>query len=45
MKKGFPDKNANPNTKPTPHRPEEQPSTDSRDWHGLSEDEALRGKK
>lgn len=44
-KKLSPEKNANPNTKPTPNQPENQPSMDSRDGHGLSKEEALRAKK
>jgi len=46
LKKNFPaDKNPNPNTKPIPSRPDDQPSMDSRDGHGLSSEEALRSKK
>ncbi|KJR44339.1 hypothetical protein UF75_5279 [Desulfosporosinus sp. I2] len=44
--KKFPhEKDPNPNTKPIPSRPEDQPSMDSRDVHGLSKEEALRSKK
>jgi len=45
IKKFPPEKNANPDTKPIPSRPEDQPSMDSRDGHGLSKEEALRSKK
>ncbi|WP_282434150.1 hypothetical protein [Desulfosporosinus acidiphilus] len=44
MKKKMPsEKNPNPDTKPAP--PNHQPSMDSRDNHGLSQEEALRAKK
>lgn len=36
---------ANPDTKPSPHSPENAPSWDSRHNHGLSKDEALKAKK
>lgn len=45
MKKKFPDRDSNPSTKPIPHNPSLAPSMDSRDNHGLSKDEALKGKK
>jgi hypothetical protein len=38
-------KDANPDSKPSPHSPENAPSWDSRHNHGLSEDEALKAKK
>ncbi|MHB1653809.1 MAG: hypothetical protein ACYCVD_15240 [Desulfitobacteriaceae bacterium] len=45
MEKKFLGKEANPDTKPTPHKPTDSPSMDSRDNHGLSKDEALQAKK
>lgn len=45
MEKKFPNKAANPDTKASPHTPENAPSWDSRHDHGLSEDEALKAKK
>ena len=45
MIKKFPDRQENPNPKPWPHQPENGPSTDSRDKHGLNKDEALQAKK
>lgn len=45
MEKKFPDRKANPDTQPWPHDKVNSPSTDSRDNHGLTKDEALQGKK
>ncbi|MDA8227625.1 MAG: hypothetical protein M0T74_07960 [Desulfitobacterium hafniense] len=45
MDKKITNKPENPNVKTVTHRPEELPSTDSRDWHGLSESEVIKGKK
>lgn len=36
--------NANPSTKPAPHKPDQSVSDDLRDGHGLSKDEALKSK-
>lgn len=44
MKKN-PKSKANPDLKPAPHRPDQSPSSDSRDGHGLSKDEVLKGKE
>lgn len=44
MDKKFPDKAENPETKPVYHKPDKVPSMDSRDGHGLSKTEALKGK-
>lgn len=45
MKKKLPGRKANPETKPWPHDQVNSPSRDSRDGHGLTKDEALKGKK
>ncbi|MEM5818421.1 MULTISPECIES: hypothetical protein [Desulfitobacterium] len=45
VEKKFPNKLANPDTKPSQnHKPDKAPSMDSRDGHGLSKDQALQGK-
>lgn len=44
MDKKFPEKAENPKTKPVYHKPDKVPSMDSRDGHGLSKTEALKGK-
>jgi hypothetical protein len=45
VEKKFPDKNPNPNTKPSQnHKPDKSPSMDSRDGHGLNKDEVLQAK-
>lgn len=35
---------ANPDTKPAPHKPDQNFSMDLRDGHGLSKDEILKSK-
>ncbi|AGA67783.1 hypothetical protein Desdi_0234 [Desulfitobacterium dichloroeliminans LMG P-21439] len=45
VEKKFPNRPANPDTKPSQnHKPDKAPSMDSRDGHGLTKDEALKGK-